>query len=117
MEYEAIKQHAALGALLVGAVPDLAETVEAVHFHHERWDGNGYPKGLKAEQIPFPARILAVADSYSAMTTDRPYRKGLAHQAVREIMLRDADGTTDDSRQWDPRCVRALLACMDGLGR
>jgi diguanylate cyclase (GGDEF)-like protein/PAS domain S-box-containing protein/putative nucleotidyltransferase with HDIG domain len=102
-EYEAVKQHAAMGALLVGSVPDLAETVDAVHFHHERWDGNGYPEGLKGEQIPFFARILAVADSYSAMTMDRPYRKGLAPDVVKQILR------TDEGRQWDPCCVRALL--------
>jgi diguanylate cyclase (GGDEF)-like protein/PAS domain S-box-containing protein len=102
-EYEILKQHVATGALLAGAVPGLAGSVDAIRYHHERWDGGGYPDGLKEEQIPLAARILAVADSYSAMTMDRPYRKGLTTDAVREI-LQDGAG-----RQWDPACVRALL--------
>ena len=106
-EYDAIKQHAAMSAILVGAVPDLANIVEAVHYHHERWDGSGYPKGLCGEEIPLTARILAVADAFSAMTTDRPYRKGLSHQNAREV-LRLGAGT-----QWDARCVQAFLGAPE----
>ena len=106
-EYEAIKQHPAVGALLVGAIPALQATVDAVHFHHERWDGGGYPKGLRGEEIPFLARIMAVADSYSAMTMDRPYRKGLAPGVVRQIFQ------TDDGKQWDKEGVDALLRYLD----
>ncbi len=106
-EYEAVKQHAAMGALLVGAIPALAATVDAVHFHHERWDGGGYPKGLQGESIPLSARIMAVADGCSAMTMDRPYRKGMSLAAVRDIFRADA------GRQWDPHCVQALLTYLD----
>ncbi|MES2462174.1 MAG: diguanylate cyclase [Armatimonadota bacterium] len=106
-EYDVLKQHVTTGALLVEALPGLAGTVDAIRYHHERWDGGGYPSGLKGEEIPFSARILAVADSYSAMTMNRPYRKGLAPEVVREKFQ------TDAGRQWDPRCVRALLALLD----
>ena len=103
IEYEAIRSHPVLGGILVGAVPELAHTLEAVRFHHERWDGGGYPSGLQGEAIPQSARILAVADAYSAMTMDRPYRKGLsADEANRR--LRAGAGS-----QWDAVCVHALL--------
>ncbi|MES2463581.1 MAG: diguanylate cyclase, partial [Armatimonadota bacterium] len=102
-DYEIIKQHAAMGALLVGAIPSLAAAVDGIHFHHERWDGGGYPNGLKGEGIPLPARILAVADSYSAMTMDRPYRKGMTESKVREILRGDG------GCQWDPHCVQVFL--------
>ena len=71
--------------------------------HHERWDGGGYPFGLVGEETPLPARIMAVADAYSAMTTDRPYRKGMGAEKARRILSEGA-GT-----QWDPACVAAFL--------
>ena len=66
-----------MGAVIVGAVPGFEDTLDAVRHHHERWDGGGYPFGLKGEETPLMARLMAVADAYSAMTTDRPYRKGM----------------------------------------
>ena len=76
-EFAAIKLHPNIGAVIVSAVPGLEETLNAVRHHHERWDGGGYPLGLKGEETPLLARLLSVADAYSAMTTDRPYRKGM----------------------------------------
>jgi HD-GYP domain-containing protein (c-di-GMP phosphodiesterase class II) len=75
--------------------------------HHERTDGKGYPLGLSGEEIPLPARILAVADAYEAMTSDRPYRMAIAKQSARAELLRCA-GT-----QFDPRVVAAFLAALD----
>ena len=66
-----------MGAIMVGAVPGFEDTLDAVRHHHERWDGGGYPFGLSGEEIPLLARLMAVADAFSAMTTDRPYRKGM----------------------------------------
>ena len=103
-EFGAIRQHPDMGANIVGAVPGFEEALGAIRHHHERWDGNGYPFGLVGAEIPLPARILAVADAYSAMTADRPYRKGMPPQKARQI-LNEGAGT-----QWDPRCVRAFLA-------
>ncbi len=102
-EFEAIQQHPDMGANIVGAVPGFEDVLEAVRHHHERWDGGGYPGGLRGEEAPLMARLMAVADAYSAMTTDRPYRKGMDPARARAI-LEEGAGT-----QWDPACVRAFL--------
>ena len=103
-EFEAIQQHPMMGAVIVGAVPGFEETLDAVRHHHERWDGAGYPFGLHGEETPLSARLMAVADAYSAMTTDRPYRKGMDPQKALCI-LENGAGT-----QWDPQCIGAFLA-------
>ena len=102
-EFEAVKQHPMMGAIIVAAVPGFEETLDAVRHHHERWDGEGYPFGLKGEEIPLPARVMAVADAFSAMTTDRPYRKGMSAEQACALIRRGAGS------QWDPRCVAAFL--------
>ncbi len=107
-EMDAIKQHVALGDMIVRELPDI-ETVRAgIRHHHERWDGKGYLAGLAGEDIPLIARILAVADAFSAMTTTRPYRKALD---VKEALSRlgDAAGT-----QLDEALVKAFI---EGLER
>jgi diguanylate cyclase (GGDEF)-like protein/PAS domain S-box-containing protein len=101
-EFAAVRQHPAMGAIMVGAVPGLEKTLDAVRHHHERWDGAGYPSGLSGEHCPLIARVMAVADAFSAMTTDRPYRKGMDQLVAQEILMAGA-GT-----QWDPKCVTAL---------
>jgi len=88
-EYHAVRQHPMMGAVIVGAIPGLEETVDAIRHHHERWDGKGYPHGLAGEEIPMLARLMAVADAYSALTTDRPYRKGMEAERALGIL---ADG-------------------------
>jgi len=94
-EYEIVKQHVALGDLLVRGVPNVEQIRDGVRYHHERWDGQGYMVGLAGENIPLIARILSVADSFSAMTTNRPYRKALpAERALEE--LRSVAGTQLD---------------------
>lgn len=103
-EYEAIQQHPLMGAVIVGAVPGFEDTLDAVRHHHERWDGGGYPFGLHGEETPFLARVVSVADAFSAMTTDRPYRKGMEQGKALRI-LEEGAGT-----QWDPDCVQALLS-------
>ena len=102
-EFEAVQSHPSIGAAIVAAVPGLEATLPAVRHHHERWDGAGYPDGLRGLETPQTARLLAVADAYSAMTTDRPYRKGLTAAEARRTLEQGA-GT-----QWDPACVRAFL--------
>ena len=96
-EYAVVKQHVALGDMIVRDLPDV-ETVRAgIRHHHERWDGNGYLDGLAGEEIPLIGRILAVGDAFSAMTTTRPYRKALSlSEALRR--LEDAAGTQLDAR-------------------
>jgi diguanylate cyclase (GGDEF)-like protein len=102
-EFRAIKQHPMMGAVIVGAVPGLEDTLDAIRHHHERWDGKGYPFGLRGEETPMVARLMAVADAFSAMTTDRPYRKGMEPSRAL-CLLQEGSGT-----QWDPACVSAFL--------
>ena len=102
-EFEAVRLHPDIGAAVVAAVPGLEAILEAVRHHHERWDGQGYPFGLRGEETPLLARLLAVADAYSAMTTDRPYRQGMDPAHARRL-LQEGAGT-----QWDPACVAAFL--------
>jgi diguanylate cyclase (GGDEF)-like protein/PAS domain S-box-containing protein len=106
-EYEAVKQHVSLGELIIKEIPNLVDVLGAVSSHHERYDGRGYPRGLKGENIPLLGRILAVTDAYSAMTTDRPYRKALTLEEARTELKRVA-GT-----QLDPQVVTAFLAVLD----
>lgn len=71
---------------IVQSVPDLKSIADCILYHHERWDGNGYPEGLSGENIPLLSRILAVVDAYDAMTSDRIYRKALSREdAIAEI--------------------------------
>jgi len=108
-EWQKIQRHPELGYEMVRNAPFLREAGEIILCHHERYDGGGYPCGLKGEEIPLAARIFAVADAYSAMTSDRPYRKAVPHTAaMREI--RSSAGT-----QFDPTVVEAFLEA-DGKG-
>jgi diguanylate cyclase (GGDEF)-like protein len=103
-EFEAIKQHAFLGELILKAVPDLYDVHLAVGAHHENFDGTGYPRGLRGDEIPMLGRILAVADTYAAMLSNRPYRTALdPDQAAEE--LRAIAGT-----RLDPALVPLLLS-------
>jgi diguanylate cyclase (GGDEF)-like protein len=106
-EFEAVKQHPALGEALVREIPNLDEIRAAVVSHHERWDGTGYPRGLRGEAIPLLGRITSVADAFSAMTADRPYRKALStEEAIAE--LRAGAGT-----QFDPTLVEPFIETLD----
>jgi putative two-component system response regulator len=101
--------HTTIGARIVGgsqfALLQLAETIALSH--HERWDGSGYPRGLRGEHIPLPGRIVAVADAFDAMTTDRPYRAALPIGVALD-RLRDAR-----DRQFDRRVVDTLITVLD----
>jgi putative two-component system response regulator len=79
-EWLEIKKHPITGAELVREIPYLTPAIPVIRYHHERWDGSGYPFGLQGENIPLEARLVAVADSFDAMTTDRPYKRGLTHE-------------------------------------
>ena len=102
-ELEAVKQHPQMGAVIVGAVPGFERAVDAIMYHHERWDGKGYPAGIAGEDIPLLARIMAVADGFSAMTTDRPYRKGMSIDDAYDIL------TAGAGKQWDPKIVDCFV--------
>ncbi len=102
-EWAEVKQHPIIGANLLAHVPALAELRPIVVAHHERFDGTGYPNGLKGEEVPLAARIIAVADAYRAMVSPRPYRPAFKpHQALQELCA--AAGS-----QFDPAVVNGLL--------
>ena len=102
-DFALVQQHPKIGAMLVGSTVDDVDTVEAVLYHHESWDGSGYPAGLSGEEIPLLARILNTASSYAAMTNHRPYRRGMTPNAAQKV-LQNGAGT-----QWDAHCVAALI--------
>lgn len=101
-EYEVVKNHTLRGAAIVETIPDLVPILPIVRNHHERYDGKGYPDRLRGEQIPWLARIVAVADTFDALTSDRPYRPALPPDTAFAEVLAGA-GT-----QFDPRCVAAF---------
>ena len=87
LEWIVMQSHPNQGARIVEPIPFMGEAVEIVRSHHERFDGGGYPRGLRGEEIPLAARIFAIADSFDAMTSDRPYRSALStDEAVAEIV-------------------------------
>ena len=102
-EYEAFKTHPVKGRRIIEPISFLRHLVPCVYHHHEAWNGKGYPLGLDGEAIPLEARILAVADTYDAMTSNRSYRKGLPHDVALEELQRCA------GRQFDPQVVDAFL--------
>ena len=91
-EYEVIKRHPVIGKNILDSIPSLSEILPVVTSHHERWDGRGYPDGLEGEAIPLWARYAAVADTYHALVSDRPYRKGMAEEKALAI-IRSARGS------------------------
>jgi HD-GYP domain-containing protein (c-di-GMP phosphodiesterase class II) len=103
-EFETMKAHAEKGASIVSGVRNIRDILDAIRFHHERFDGTGYPRGLKAEVIPLIARIVGAADCFDAMTSDRPYRKALPFQAAMEEVRRCS------ATQFDPVVAQAFLS-------
>jgi HD-GYP domain-containing protein (c-di-GMP phosphodiesterase class II) len=99
-----IRKHPLIGAQIISSVPFLKEMEPVILHHHERYDGTGYPDGLKGEAIPFSARIVAVADCVDSMLCDRPYRAALHLNEVREELTR-ASG-----KQFDPEIIRLTLS-------
>jgi HD-GYP domain-containing protein (c-di-GMP phosphodiesterase class II) len=107
LERQIINHHPSIARDILGEVEAMAEIVPCVLHHHERWDGGGYPGGLAGEAIPLLSRVIAVADSFDAMTTDRPYRNALALDEARR-RLSEGAGT-----QWDERCIAAIIELID----
>jgi putative nucleotidyltransferase with HDIG domain len=106
-ERDRIRLHPIQGARILSGLDVLAEIIPIVRHHHERYDGRGYPDGLKGEDIPFGARLLAVVDAFDSMTNDRPYRRALSAEEAREEIRKGA-GT-----QFDPSLVEAWLQTLD----
>jgi putative nucleotidyltransferase with HDIG domain len=110
-ELEHIKTHPDLGCRILDGVKQLDQVLPVVRHHHEAWNGGGYPDGLKGEECPYLARIVAVADSIDAMSSDRPYRKGIP-DAKLDAILREGAG-----RQWDARVVEAAFRVREEIRR
>jgi len=106
-EWEILKMHPRIGAEILAPIASLADILPAIASHHERIDGNGYPEGLKGDQIPMLARMVAVADTYDALTSDRPYRKGFANEEALKI-IEDLKGS-----QLCPDCVQSFLKSVE----
>ena len=103
-ERKRIKLHPVVGADLILGMRTLEDVRLIIRHHHERWDGSGYPDGLRVEAIPLGARIMAVVDVYDALHTERPYKPALEHANAVEILLRETDAGA-----WDPRVVTAFV--------
>jgi HD-GYP domain-containing protein (c-di-GMP phosphodiesterase class II) len=102
-EMAVMQTHAQKGAELISKYKDFARGAELILHHHERWDGQGYPSGLRGPEVPFGARVIAVADSFEAMTSDRPYRQALSVDQALQILL------AGRGKQWDPNIVNAFV--------
>lgn len=102
-EYTAMQAHVRISSQIIGVMEGFGEQARIILHHHEHWDGSGYPVGLAGKAIPLESRILAIADTYDALTTDRPYRKGLSqHDALRRLVA--ASGT-----QFDPELTELFI--------
>lgn len=106
-EWAVMRTHPLVGAQIVSPIRFLGDAVDVIRFHHERFDGSGYPHGLTGMQIPLPARIFAVVDAYDAMTSDRPYRKATSSKEALQEILRSS-GT-----HFDPEVVEAFVILME----
>lgn len=112
-EWDEMRRHPELGAKILADILNLSDAAEVVLAHHERFDGQGYPYGLKGDAIPVGSRIYAVADAYTAMTSDRPHRKKMSHDMALKEILRNS------LTQFDPDVVRAFVRAeeMELFGR
>jgi HD superfamily phosphohydrolase YqeK/GAF domain-containing protein len=110
-EFDHIKQHPELGYRILADLYQLADVLPAVLHHHEQWDGKGYPFKLAGEQIPLIARILAVADAFDAMSSDRPYRRGMPIERVEELFQKGA------AQQWDAEVIRAYFTAKSDISK
>jgi len=106
-EWSLMRTHPEMGLTLLDHVGQSSREVLAVLYHHERLDGSGYPYGLKAESIPIEARIVAVADTYDALTSDRPYRKACSPAEARRVLVEEAGS------RLDAKAVSALFLALD----
>ncbi len=109
-EFKIIQQHPTIGVQkILEPNPSLHDLIPIVKYHHEQWNGKGYPEGLKGEEIPLAARIVAIADTYHALISDRPYRKGLSVEKACKILEEGA------GIQWDKELIRQFVAIAPSL--
>jgi HD-GYP domain-containing protein (c-di-GMP phosphodiesterase class II) len=103
-ERKIIKRHPQAGHDMLAGIPYLREEIKIVIYHQEKWDGTGYPFGLRGEEITIGARLFAIADTFDALTSDRPYRKGQSYETARNLI------EAESGKQFDPQAVAAFLA-------
>ena len=108
-EWEMMKKHPELGAIIINHIPELADCAAAVRHHHEHYDGNGYPDGLKEKDIPIEARIIAIAEAYDNMTTPRSYHQAISHEQAVEELKQHANS------QFDPSLVLAFIHAAEQI--
>jgi HD-GYP domain-containing protein (c-di-GMP phosphodiesterase class II) len=108
-EYEHIKSHVEIGYRILRGLKKMGHVLPIVLHHHESWDGKGYPYGLTGTNIPYLARIVAVADAFDAMSSDRPYRKGMPDDKLDAIFQAGA------GKQWDPDVVAAFFRAREDI--
>ena len=106
-EWELMRMHPVIGEEIVASTKGLSHLAPAIRAEHERWDGKGYPDGLKGEEIPLASRIILVCDTFHAMTSDRPYRKGLDVDVALEALELNA------GKQFCPHTVKAFVGMVD----
>ncbi len=107
-EWEVVREHPTYAHELLSRIPAFAGAAEIPYCHHEKWDGTGYPRGLKGEQIPLSARIFAVVDVWFALRSERPYRKTWTAEEAEEYLQHRA------TRDFDPKVVEVFLGLMLG---
>jgi response regulator RpfG family c-di-GMP phosphodiesterase len=108
-EWQTMRRHPEIGKRLIEGVPFLRGALPIVYCHHERWDGTGYPQGLRGEGIPLGARIFSVVDAFDAMTFDRPYSRAISFEAAKAEIIRSSGS------HFDPAVVRSFLRVPDGV--
>jgi len=108
-QWKKVKEHPVKGAELIGHIPGIYRSRGAILHHHERWDGSGYPSGLKGKEIPLEARILAIADAFSAMVSARLYRPPMSYQEALLELKKEA------GKQFDPELVKAFVTTIEKL--
>jgi HD-GYP domain-containing protein (c-di-GMP phosphodiesterase class II) len=101
-EWESMRLHPDIGARIIEGIPFLQDTLPVIRYHQERWDGSGYPLGLKGQEIPLLARIFAVVDAFDALTNDRPYREKVSNEEAM-LFIREKSGVL-----FDPEIVAAF---------
>ena len=107
-EFAFVRKHPGIGAKILEPLETFADVLGLVLHHHESFDGSGYPEGLRGYNIPLDARMLALADTYDALTSDRPYRKGKTQQQALEIIL------SESGTQFDPILCESFVKMIEG---
>jgi len=102
-EWDTMRQHSVLAYQLLSIIPYLEPALDIPYYHHEKWDGSGYPCGLKGEDIPLAARIFAIIDVWDALSYDRPYRKAWTEESVIQYIIEQS------GMHFDPRVVEVFL--------